>query len=333
MDIIYSIKSSDAKAYGLNEALMLSVFRELLAHNKAYRRLCTGKRVWVSGSLDALHELVPCLTRRQIRYAIDKLVDAGVLVKAKLSDDKLDRTNWYSLPGMTAPEDDEQEHYDTDSETPSDKSVTPSDKIVKCIYKGLEKEQPTENEDVATPKQGEFPEMATSQAPLGALPPDFPPSPHPNPPIIPPSHLTPHDINPCEQEPDETESDQDLTDMNKRGYKWRKDKTRAEDIRALGDLLIGIVQERRQMNWTPTKKNVTYDHIDKLHRLDGVVFKRIHKALTWYAHNWEGQYVPVIESGASLRRKFGKLEDAIKRATGESDEDNGFKSAKGKSTW
>lgn len=69
-----------------------------------------------------------------------------------------------------------------------------------------------------------------------------------------------------------------------------------------------------------TKKNINphtakwKDDIDKLNRLDGVSWDRIIKALQWYQDNIGGAYIPVIESGASLREKFTKLENAMSRS-------------------
>ena len=46
---------------------------------------------------------------------------------------------------------------------------------------------------------------------------------------------------------------------------------------------------------------------------DGVTPERIEKALDWYADHIDDEFVPVIESGRSLREKFVRLEDAMKR--------------------
>jgi hypothetical protein len=53
--------------------------------------------------------------------------------------------------------------------------------------------------------------------------------------------------------------------------------------------------------------------IQKLIEVNKVSIKRIKIALQWYEKNIGQPYVPVIESGRSLREKFIKLEDAIER--------------------
>ena len=47
--------------------------------------------------------------------------------------------------------------------------------------------------------------------------------------------------------------------------------------------------------------------------MNEVDYSRIKKALRWYKDNIGGQYIPVIESGNSLRMKFSKLEAAMQR--------------------
>lgn len=53
--------------------------------------------------------------------------------------------------------------------------------------------------------------------------------------------------------------------------------------------------------------------IRKLINLDKVPAESISLALDWYAEHIGGEYIPVIESGTSLREKYSKLQNAIKR--------------------
>lgn len=55
------------------------------------------------------------------------------------------------------------------------------------------------------------------------------------------------------------------------------------------------------------------DPIGKLIRIDKVKPDEILKSLDWYADHIGEEYIPVIESGKSLREKYSKLENAIKR--------------------
>ena len=55
------------------------------------------------------------------------------------------------------------------------------------------------------------------------------------------------------------------------------------------------------------------DEIRKLSEMQGVEMERIDKVLDWYDKNMGGEYIPVIESGYSLRLKFLRLEEAMTR--------------------
>ena len=82
----------------------------------------------------------------------------------------------------------------------------------------------------------------------------------------------------------------------------------------LASKLAGIIQTNKNIKITPSKLAGWAADIGKLSRIEGVALERIESALDWYADNIGGQYIPVIESGGSLRNKFIKLEDAMKRA-------------------
>lgn len=55
--------------------------------------------------------------------------------------------------------------------------------------------------------------------------------------------------------------------------------------------------------------------------------KRIKRVLKWYRSNIGGDYIPQVESGSSLRDKFTRLEDAIKRQKNPPTNSNGAASA------
>ena len=82
----------------------------------------------------------------------------------------------------------------------------------------------------------------------------------------------------------------------------------------LAEKLAGIIQTNKNIKVTPSRLTSWAGEIGKLSRIEGVQPQRIDQALDWYAENIGGKYIPVIESGSSLRNKFIKLEEAMKRA-------------------
>lgn len=55
------------------------------------------------------------------------------------------------------------------------------------------------------------------------------------------------------------------------------------------------------------------EQVVKLMKLDKVPAERIFKALDWYEEHIGETYTPVVQSGRSLREKFGNLENAMNR--------------------
>ena len=78
--------------------------------------------------------------------------------------------------------------------------------------------------------------------------------------------------------------------------------------------LADIVQSNKNIKIPQSRVNNWANEIRKLSKIEGVAPARIERALDWYAQNIGGEYIPVIESGSTLRNKFTKLEDAMKRA-------------------
>jgi hypothetical protein len=81
----------------------------------------------------------------------------------------------------------------------------------------------------------------------------------------------------------------------------------------LAKKLAETVQSSKNIKVSQTKLTSWANEIRKLSQVEGVEPARIEKALDWYADHIGGQYIPVIESGSSLRTKFVKLEEAMKR--------------------
>jgi len=81
----------------------------------------------------------------------------------------------------------------------------------------------------------------------------------------------------------------------------------------LAERLASIIRSHKRVNVTSRKIASWANEIRKLVEIDGVSIQRIETALDWYEENIGGGYVPVIESGSSLRSKFINLERAMRR--------------------
>ncbi len=83
----------------------------------------------------------------------------------------------------------------------------------------------------------------------------------------------------------------------------------------LVNLLSRIIQTNKNI-FHPTSQLKTWSNdIRQLSEGNKIPIGRIHKVLRWYKKHIGEQYVPVIESGSSLKNKFSKLEDAMQRGT------------------
>jgi|TARA_B100000519_G_C14252784_1_gene443371 hypothetical protein len=90
-----------AARVGLNAAVIYQNLLFWAEKNRANRKHVMDGYVWTYNSTRAFAELFPYLTASQIKTAIVRLIDDGLLVKGDYNRASYDRTNWYS-PTVTA---------------------------------------------------------------------------------------------------------------------------------------------------------------------------------------------------------------------------------------
>ena len=88
---------------------------------------------------------------------------------------------------------------------------------------------------------------------------------------------------------------------------------RAKQFLPQSETLANIIRSTKKIKISQSRLKSWANEIRKLVETDGVDPSRIDSALSWYSENIGGEYIPVVESGAALREKFIKLEEAIQR--------------------
>lgn len=95
--MIHSFDIEIAKKYGINEALIYNHFLFWIIKNKANEKNYKDGRYWTYSSIKALQNIFNYLSEKQIRIAINNLIDNKVLIKANYNSNPYDRTNWYAF--------------------------------------------------------------------------------------------------------------------------------------------------------------------------------------------------------------------------------------------
>ncbi len=108
----HQFNTDEAVRYGLVEAILLYHIRFWLEKNRADGVNIHDGRVWTYMPITSLTAVFAYLTERQIRYAINHLLQEGILISDYFGD-KRDRTKWYSLEEFSA-------GGDTGEDAPSD---------------------------------------------------------------------------------------------------------------------------------------------------------------------------------------------------------------------
>jgi hypothetical protein len=93
----HSFDTEHARLYGLAEAVVIYNFQFWIVRNRANGEHLHDGRTWSYNSVRAFEKVFDYLSSKQIRGALERLVDKGVLVTGRYSDDARDRTNWYAF--------------------------------------------------------------------------------------------------------------------------------------------------------------------------------------------------------------------------------------------
>lgn len=93
----HSFDTKIATEYGMAEAILLNNFAFWLTKKKANNQDCHDGYYWAYNSVKAFAELFPYLTANQIRRALEKLQNEGLLLTGNYNQKTYDRTLWYTL--------------------------------------------------------------------------------------------------------------------------------------------------------------------------------------------------------------------------------------------
>ena len=98
---MHSFDPEIAKKVGVNAAVIYQNIVWWTQKNAANKQNVRDGHVWTYNSRTAFGRLFPYLTQSQIKTAISKLVDTGLLLKGEYNVANYDKTNWYS-PSISA---------------------------------------------------------------------------------------------------------------------------------------------------------------------------------------------------------------------------------------
>lgn len=94
---IHYFDTNIAKEYGVNCAIILQNIDYWIKKNEANDKHYHDGCYWTYSSATAFEKLFPYMTQRQIRYALKKLRDSGIIITANYSDKQYDHTLWYAI--------------------------------------------------------------------------------------------------------------------------------------------------------------------------------------------------------------------------------------------
>lgn len=97
---LHSFDPAIAEKVGVNAAVIYQNIAFWVEKNRANNKHLHEGRYWTYNSMRAFEELFPYLTQKQIRTAIDKLIDCNLIVAGNFNKAGYDRTKWYSLQGQ-----------------------------------------------------------------------------------------------------------------------------------------------------------------------------------------------------------------------------------------
>ena len=95
--MIHSLDTDIADKVGVHAALIFNKILDWCKYHKERNEFFFDGHFWMYNSLSSWAAHFSYMSEKNIRTALDKLVDAGFIIKGNYSESKLNRTNWYAL--------------------------------------------------------------------------------------------------------------------------------------------------------------------------------------------------------------------------------------------
>lgn len=86
-----------AVEYGVNAAILFQNIHFWCEKNRANGMNCHDGMYWTYNSRKAFRELFPYMSEKQIKAALDKLIENGLITTGTYNEDARDRTLWYAV--------------------------------------------------------------------------------------------------------------------------------------------------------------------------------------------------------------------------------------------
>ena len=96
----HSFDPEIAKKVGINAAILFQNISWWCEKNAANNRNIHDGKAWTYNSIAAFAELFPYFTTNQIRTALDKLEESGLIEVGNFNKTAMDRTKWYAVPHL-----------------------------------------------------------------------------------------------------------------------------------------------------------------------------------------------------------------------------------------
>ena len=95
--MIHNFDINIAEKYGINAAIILQNMYYWIEKNRANEKHFHDGYYWTYNSLKAFEELFPYMSTKQIRGALEKLDEEGIIVCGNYNNSTYDRTKWYAI--------------------------------------------------------------------------------------------------------------------------------------------------------------------------------------------------------------------------------------------
>jgi hypothetical protein len=97
MSTMHHFDTEHARRYGLPEAVLIGNLYFWVQHNYANGTHDHDGRTWTYNSIPAFELIFPYFTYRQVRHALDSLVNQAVIIRGNYNARPADRTSWFAF--------------------------------------------------------------------------------------------------------------------------------------------------------------------------------------------------------------------------------------------
>lgn len=148
----YSFDTQLAKECGVEAAILYNDIVHWISFNAQHEYVHKEGKVWSFSTYKQIADRIEFLTERQVKYAMEKLIDKGLIIKGNFNPNVFDKTSWFTISDPSLQLKSNKVHERQICPIEETNLSDPTDKFVRSINRNKTSKRKEEQQQKKEPK-------------------------------------------------------------------------------------------------------------------------------------------------------------------------------------